>query len=166
VKFCEWLSKKESVEYRLPTEAEWEFACRAGAQTAYHCGDDPEGLARIGILDPNRVAIWGPHGYVYTVPVGKYETNGFGLFDMHGNVWEWCHDWYGEYGGDGVDPMGQEKGSKRVRRGGSWLLSPLSCRSALRGLDLPTNWLSSLGFRAARGKFSDKPLFKLKDKPK
>ena len=103
VAFCAWLSRKEGQPYRLPTEAEWEYACRAGTTTRYYHGDDPEGLSEVGnVADgtaKSKFSDWdwtiaGRDGYVFTAPVGKYKANGFGLYDMHGNVWEWCADWY------------------------------------------------------------------------
>ncbi|MFO7904895.1 MAG: formylglycine-generating enzyme family protein [Pirellulaceae bacterium] len=145
--FCKWLSRKESKTYRLPTEAEWEYACRAGSTTYYFNGDDPEDLALIG-----NVAIRGSEGYAYTAPVGKFRANGFGLYDMHGNVWEWCADWYDEaYYKDSPseDPAGPATGSDRVVRGGCWGLTPRYCRSAGRVGAPPDHWDYYLGFRVA-----------------
>ena len=96
--FCKWLSKKESKTYRLPTEAEWEYACRAGTTTRYYSGDDPESLAKVGnVADaafkaeyPYMAAIKASDGYVYTAPVGSFKPNAFGLYDMHGNVCQMC----------------------------------------------------------------------------
>jgi formylglycine-generating enzyme required for sulfatase activity len=96
--FCDWLSQKEGQKYRLPTEAEWEYACRAGTRTRYYSGDDPESLVAMGnVADatakatfPDWPTIGGHDGYVYTAPVGQFRPNDFGLYDMHGNVWEWC----------------------------------------------------------------------------
>ena len=104
VAFCKWLSKKEGKTYRLPTEAEWEYACRAGTTTRYYSGDDPETLAKVGnVADaalkakfPDwKYTIKANDGYVFTAPVGKFKPNAFGLYDMHGNAWQWCADWYG-----------------------------------------------------------------------
>ena len=101
--FAEWLGKNEGKTYRLPTEAEWEYACRAGTTTRYSCGDDPEGLAEVGnVADatarekhPDRKdTIAARDGFAYTAPIGRYRPNAFGLHDMHGNVWEWCWDAY------------------------------------------------------------------------
>jgi len=102
VAFCEWLSRKEGTTYRLPTEAEWEYGCRAGTTTRYCCGDDPEMLAQVANVSDagakQRFPAWrsiaSNDAHVFTAPVGRYRPNGFGLYDMHGNVWEWCADWY------------------------------------------------------------------------
>jgi formylglycine-generating enzyme required for sulfatase activity len=162
VAFCKWLSKKEGKTYRLPTEAEWEYACRAGTTTRYYSGDDPETLAKVGnVADatykaefPNeKGAIKASDGYVFTAPVGKFKPNAFGLYDMHGNASQWCADWYGaEYYAKSPtdDPTGPDFGDDRVLRGGSWYCAPSICRSAVRirlrrvFRDLYT------GFRAAR----------------
>jgi formylglycine-generating enzyme required for sulfatase activity/serine/threonine protein kinase len=161
VAFCKWLSEKEKVEYRLPTEAEWEYACRAGTTTAFYSGNrdiDLRWVANIAlgsILD--RVETWSdPH--VFTAPVGSYKANAFGLHDMHGNVWEWCSDWYdAKYYrvSPTVDPQGPNAGEHHVFRGGGWDNHPIFCRSADRfsshySMDSPmirTNWA---GFRVVR----------------
>jgi formylglycine-generating enzyme required for sulfatase activity len=144
VVFCKWLSKKEGKTYRLPTEAEWEYACRAGTTTRYYSGDDPETLAKVGnVADAAAKAkfpdwkytIKASDGYVFTSPVGSFEPNAFGLYDMHGNVWEWCEDWFddGYYAKSPTDdPTGPSGGSYRVLRGGCWLHPAWSCRSAAR----------------------------------
>ena len=122
MKFCEWLSRKEGKRYRLPTEAQWEYACRGGTTTQYFSGDDPETLARVGnVADgtaKSRFDSWptieAKDGYVFTSPVGTYQANPFGLFDMHGNVWEWCSDWYGAgyyANSPSRDPRGPASGS-------------------------------------------------------
>ncbi len=144
VAFCEWLSKQEGKRYRLPTEAEWEYACRAGSTTRFSNGDDPERPGDVGnVADGTAKAkypkwngtITARDGYVYTAPVGTFRPNGFGLYDMHGNVWEWCSDWYDQsyYANSPVeDPQGPATGSDRVVRGGGWFGSPVTCRSAIR----------------------------------
>ena len=155
VAYCEWLSAAEGQRYRLPTEAEWEWACRAGTRTAWSSGSDPEGLATTGnVADGTAKAkfsgwttISGKDGFVCTAPVGQFRANGFGLSDMHGNVWEWCGDWYGEKLAGGRDPAGALSGSRRVNRGGSWSSTPALCRSAFRvGVD-PYYRFHDLGFR-------------------
>ena len=104
VAFCEWLSRQEGQTYRLPTEAEWEYACRAGTTTRYCSGDDAETLAAVAnVADatakakfPDWATIAARDGYVFTAPVGRFRANAWGLHDMHGNVWEWCSDGYAE----------------------------------------------------------------------
>ncbi len=160
VAFCEWLSRKEGKKYRLPTEAEWEYACRAGTTTRYWTGDDPESLAASeNIADGTAkakfsgwMAIRSRDGHVFTAPVGSFDrVNPFGLADMQGNVAEWCSDWYdAEYyaKSPAADPKGPASaGSFRVIRGGSWYYDPVGCRSAYRDLGAPTFRLNHIGFR-------------------
>jgi formylglycine-generating enzyme required for sulfatase activity len=132
VAFCEWLSRKEGAEYRLPTEAQWEYACRAGTTTHYYNGDDPEALVRVAnVADAalrKQFPQWdyplkGNDGYAFTAPVGKFRPNRFGLHDMHGNVWEWCADWYDKHYYQlkvRDDPPGPRHGRLRCLRGGCW----------------------------------------------
>jgi formylglycine-generating enzyme required for sulfatase activity len=161
VAFCEWLSRQEGANYRLPTEAEWEYACRAGTTTEYSCGDDPEGLAAMGnIADgtakakyPNRTTIAARDGFIYTAPVGRYDPNAWGLYDMHGNVWEWCSDGFAAdyYQSSPVDdPQGAAGAPIRVIRGGGWSSEPHGVRSADRSWDAPGFRSTSMGFRLAR----------------
>jgi formylglycine-generating enzyme len=162
VAFCKWLSKKEGKTYRLPTEAEWEYACRAGTTTRYSSGDDPETLAKVGnVADatlktkfPDRTGmIKAQDGYVFTSPVGKFKPNAFGLYDMHGNAFQWCSDWYGaEYyaSSPANDPAGPDSGIHRVNRGGSWFNGPSFARSACHVRNSPVDRNNSLGFRVAR----------------
>jgi formylglycine-generating enzyme required for sulfatase activity len=120
--FCDWLSEKEGLPYRLPTEAEWEYACRAGTTTHFNTGD---ALPEVYLKNPS--SSWYPdprrgRGREEVVPlhVGKTPPNQWGLYDMHGNVEEWCHDWYGPYeAGHQIDPVGRVDGDFKVTRGGS-----------------------------------------------
>jgi formylglycine-generating enzyme required for sulfatase activity len=162
VAFCKWLSKKENKTCRLPTEAEWEYACRAGTTTRYSSGDDPETLAKVGnVADATakakfprwRYTIKANDGYVFTAPVGKFKPNAFGLYDMHGNAWQWCADWYGaEYYAKSAadDPTGPDTGVNRVLRGGSWDDRPYGARSAIRLRIGPGSRDFVAGFRVAR----------------
>ena len=141
-KFCEWLSAQTGHFYRLPTEAEWEYACRAGTTTPWHCGGDAAHLQDFGWFADTSDET--------THPVGQKQPNAWGLYDMHGNVWEWCSDWYGEYPKGAVsDPRGPKEGSRRVVRGGGWCYEAADCRSAYRyGLD-PSRHSFYFGFRVA-----------------
>ena len=144
--FCDWLTKEEGRTYRLPSEAEWKYSCRAGQASRYWFGDDPEGLAAVGNVADGTAsakypgwtyAIKAKDGFVFTAPVGHYRANGFGLFDMHGNVWEWCADYcdsayYAKLPSPAVDPVNSVQAAERVLRGGSWFIVPRSCRSARR----------------------------------
>ena len=130
--------------YRLPTDAEWEYACRAGTTTAYSFGDDEKQLGNFGWFAGNTA------GEQYAHAVGMKKPNPWGLHDMHGNVWEWCSDWYGNALPGGTDPVGPGKGSFRVFRGGYWGNNPGHCRSANRRSSAPSIRNSSLGFRVAR----------------
>jgi formylglycine-generating enzyme required for sulfatase activity len=170
VAFCRWLSRKEGKVYRLPTEAEWEYACRAGTTTRYYSGDDPESLAKVGnVADAAAKAMFptwtwtinGNDGYVFTAPVGSFRPNAFGLYDMHGNASQWCADWYDEkyYGvSPKDDPIGPDspKGGRnnsdgrRVVRGSDWMTAPSGCRSAARCGLTPVDRFDFVGFRVAR----------------
>ncbi|MBU1665848.1 MAG: formylglycine-generating enzyme family protein [Gammaproteobacteria bacterium] len=131
---------KAELRLCLPTEAQWEYACRAGTTTRYAFGDE---LTK-------EQANFNASG---TVEVASYFPNDWGLHEMHGNVWEWCQDWYGSYPAQPVvDPQGAESGAGRVLRGGSWILNGGSCRSASRHrFDPASRFLDSYGFRLARG---------------
>ncbi|MCE5266806.1 MAG: CapA family protein, partial [Planctomycetaceae bacterium] len=163
VAFCQWLSHKEKEDYRLPTEAEWEYSARAGATTRYANGDNPDALAKIGnVLDSTGRTTF-PHvqeldippsgNLRFTVPVGQFPPNRFGLCDVHGNVWEWCSDWHGEdyYAHSPTDdPKGPPSGRVRIRRGGGWNSFPLWARAAMRNWNTPGSRCVNLGFRIAR----------------
>jgi formylglycine-generating enzyme required for sulfatase activity/dsDNA-binding SOS-regulon protein len=145
VAFFGKLSEREGVEYRLPTEAEWEYACRAGTTTAYSFGDDVRQLP--------QYAWCGDHAKNTTHPVGEKLPNAWGLFGMHGNVREWCQDRYGPYESLKVlsDPTGPALGSARVLRGGAFFTLPLDVRAAFRRFSLqPVNRYHWVGFRLAR----------------
>jgi formylglycine-generating enzyme required for sulfatase activity len=146
VKFCERLSQKEGRRYRLPSEAEWEYTCRAGTTTAYSFGDDEQQLGAYAWFDGNA---WSK-GEKYAHRVGQKRPNAFGLYDVHGNVWEWCADWYdaGYYAkAPASDPPGHPSGSFRVLRGGSWNDVPVNLRSSYRLYYTPDDRLSSTGCR-------------------
>ena len=148
--FISWLNKKESGgTYRLPTEAEWEYAARAGTTTRYSFGNSAGSLGNYAWYDKNAYDA----GAKYAHAVGQKSANAWGLYDMHGNVWEWVQDWYGENyysNSPATDPKGPSSGSYRVVRGGSWLLGARYCRSALRDGYDPGYRGGSLGFRLAR----------------
>jgi formylglycine-generating enzyme required for sulfatase activity len=127
--------------FRLPTEAEWEYACRAGSTTRFCFGDSDNGLDEYAWYTANSGS--------KTHPVGEKKANEWGLYDMHGNVWEWCGDWYDKYSaGAAKNPTGPSSGSFRVFRGGGWHYSAGYCRSAYRYANVPGGTYSSLGFRA------------------
>ena len=142
--------------YRLPTEAEWEFACRAGTSSIYHYGNGSNGTASnvkgVSIMGGYGGAVVGPN-LQRTAAVGSYPANAWGLFDMHGNVGEWCDDWYGPdhyTQSQFTDPPGPGAGDQRIWRGGAWLLMESSCRSATRAWHTPDERKDYLGFRLAR----------------
>jgi len=136
--FIQKLNQREgNGTYRLPTEAEWEYACRAGTTAPYY-------------TDLDQAGWYSGNSGIRTHPVAQKTPNAWGLYDMHGNVWEWCQDWYGGYpGGSVTDPKGPSSGPGRVFRGGCWLNSAGGCRSAGRGFDSPGYRDSGLGFRVA-----------------
>ena len=146
--FVKKLREKDKKLYRLPSEAEWEFCCRAGTTTPFHFGET---------ISTDQANYNGNFTYgdgkkgVYrkkTTPVGTFPANAWGLHDMHGNVWQWCQDRYGDYPQkDVVDPQEPEKGELRVLRGGSWYVTPEYCRSAFRNMYGPGDRLSDVGCR-------------------
>ena len=141
------------LEFDLPTEAQWEYACRAGTTTALNSGKDLSdeytcpNLAEVGRYRGNQND--GKGDYSEHTKVGCYLPNAWGLYDCHGNVWEWCLDWY--QGGWGktvdTDPVGATSGSYRVLRGGNWFKYAQYCRCAYRYSDYPSNYGNSIGFR-------------------
>ena len=159
VKFCNRQSEKAGLErcydestwicdfskngFRLPTEAEWEYACRAGTKTEYYSGDSKSELSRTGWYSGNSGS--------NTHSVGQKESNAWGLYDMHGNVFEWCNDWFGNYSSASVtNPTGIQSGSFRVLRGGWWYDSARCCRSADRYYSKPDGSYYGTGFRIVR----------------
>jgi len=145
VEFCRKLSEQEGAEYRLPTEAEWEYACRGGTTTGYSFGDNASQLGEYAWYSENSDST--------THAVGQKLPNAWGLYDMHGNVWEWCRDWYADYGKERVliDPTGPASGNTRVLRGGSFSFPPVIVRSAVRATTAqPDDRGNDHGFRLAR----------------
>ena len=174
VSFCGWLTERERLSgrirrdqaYTLPSEAQWEYACRGGSKLSkqFSFGNDGQQMIKFGnikdaefakkLKNPYGDPITGNDGYVFTSPVGKFQANAFGLYDMHGNVWEWCQDVYDAKayeGRSGVtkDPVFLKEGSYRVFRGGSWRGAPVYCRSAFRDWYTPDYRFLNLGFRVA-----------------
>jgi formylglycine-generating enzyme required for sulfatase activity len=140
IEFCARLSILTGKNYRLPSEAEWEYACRAGTTTNYSFGDTlPENQANFYLMGRENVLM----------PVGQFPPNAFGLYDMHGNVWEWCQDNYqNNYNGAPTDGSAWLGNSKyHVLRGGSWLDIPWRCRSAYRGYGADVKFCYDIGFR-------------------
>ncbi len=167
--FCNWLSDKEGKDYRLPTEAQWEYSCRAGTTTRYYNGDDPDKLAEIGNIADAAYKkkfkdSWGSDtndGYVYTCLMGKFKPNAFGLYDMHGNAWQWCSDYYDAnyYSNSPIDdPVCKTSPNLslnpafhlHVLRGGGWDSAPDYARSACRRRGQPFGWSGDSGFRVVR----------------
>lgn len=158
--FMDWLNEKEhTAKYRLPSEAQWEYACRACSVTPFYWGNRPSGdhanfadSTYSGKFPSDEYVNRGFNdGYAYTAPVGSFRLNKWGLYDMSGNVWEWCQDWYGAYpDGHVIDPEGLSSGKYRVLRGGSWYDNARFCRSAVRSRRNPGYRGYNLGFRVVR----------------
>ena len=154
--FCRQLSQLESATYRLPTEAEWEYACRAGTTTGFGFGDDLQRLDEFAWFDQNAYKV----GEQYAHSVGQKRPNAWSLYDMHGNVWEWCSDFHGSYGEQLkaskddvlVDPTGPDKGRHHVWRGGSFAENGVNLRCSSRGsygrIDYRPEFMA--GFRVVR----------------
>jgi formylglycine-generating enzyme required for sulfatase activity len=151
IEFCDRLSKKLGQPYTLPSEAQWEYACRAGTTTPFHFGET---------ITPDLANSHGDYTYgagpkgIYrkaTTEVGRFPPNGFGLYDMHGNVWEWCLDhWHSSYQGAPADGSAWVTGGdskRRVQRGGSWTGYPGGCRCASRSFLIPDFRYYTYGFR-------------------
>ncbi len=161
-----WLTKTEGRRYRLPTEAEWEYACRAGTRTRYSSGDDPQSLLKAAnTFDADSARHWprwqdmalkGSDGFPFTAPVGSFAPNAWGLHDMHGNVWEWVADWHEDdyYARSPlVDPQGPDKpadGGVKVRRGGSWHTWAFYARASYRNWNAPDTRYTLVGIRLVR----------------
>jgi formylglycine-generating enzyme required for sulfatase activity len=160
--FAEWLSRTEGVTYRVPTEAEWEYASRAGSESIYPDGDSPSRLTEMANLaDASAKTIFtswrtasGDDGQIYTAPVGTYPANAWGLHDMLGNVWEWCEDdydarYYASPDASKPDPLNLAKLGYKSLRGGGWIDNPGNCRPAHRYAREPYYQDFNLGFRLA-----------------
>lgn len=141
-KFCAKASEITKMTITLPTEAQWEYACRAGSKTAYYNGDTEADLEKAGWYSVNAKDT--------THPCGKKEPNAWGLYDMHGNIWQWCMDWHDStyYAkSPKEDPQGPESGATRVMRGGTYDTTAYGCRSAYRYSFEPARKFENMGFR-------------------
>jgi formylglycine-generating enzyme required for sulfatase activity len=148
--FISKLNMKEMTnKYRLPTEAEWEYSCRAGSKTVYSFGNDPSKLGEYAWHRYNSTGKNATDGSPH--PLGQKRPNAWGLYDMHGNVNEWVQDWYGAYDNKPkTDPTGQDFARYKVFRGGGWSQDDSSLRGATRGKEKIDNWTHSIGFRLVR----------------
>ena len=175
VRFCQWLSNQTGARCELPTEAEWEYACRAGTRSRFWCGvmdEDLKGSANVAdasLVEKYPTATWAvpwDNGYPFTSPGGMFKANPWGLYDMHGNVWEWCVDYYDANYGDNrprKDPVNLHENSARVQRGGSWFDAPSAAAPpsawALRRPPATATSVSAWSCVHANvpGRFSDRP---------
>ena len=149
--YCQWLSEQTGEEYRLPSEAEWGYACRAGTTTPFWWGNTI--MPKQANYDGNHPYNQGEKGELRkeTIPVDQFEPNPWGLYQMHGNVWEWVQDWYADYKSEAqTDPIYAQSGSDRVYRGGSWFNNAWCLRAACRHRYEPGYRPDNLGFRPAR----------------
>jgi formylglycine-generating enzyme required for sulfatase activity len=156
IEFCKKLSQKARRVFCLPTEAQWEYACRAGTETTFSFGDSDADLHKNGNycdLSNTMGLEWQDKlhsdGFDKTSPVGSFKPNDWGLYDMHGNVWEWCSDWFADSfsGAKSTDPSGPPTGNLRVIRGGSFSDAPSRCSSASRSGCYPEQGTANIGFR-------------------
>ena len=156
IAFVEWLSESEGKDYRLPTEAEWEYVCKAGSNALYQSSDIPSSLSKVGnVADstfekryPIMTAVKCTDNFLYTSPVGRFLPNDFRVFDMHGNVAEFCLDFFGDYPQQEVtDPIGPDEGEEVCVRGGGWNGDAELCLAASRYQLSPAMRASVLGFR-------------------
>ncbi|MDB5743973.1 MAG: formylglycine-rating enzyme family protein [Polaromonas sp.] len=163
VAMSRWLSRQEGKTYRLPTEAEWEYACRAGSTTRYPGGNSAQALAQTAnTFDAQAAPHWpdwqayalpGSDGHAFTAPVGSFTPNAFGLHDMLGNAWEWTADWHDEHyyaQSPSIDPPGPRTANVRVRRGGSWHSWSLYARCSYRNWNSPDTRYTLVGMRLLR----------------
>ncbi|MDB5327131.1 MAG: hypothetical protein JWM57_2700 [Phycisphaerales bacterium] len=157
--FCDWLSRQDGRRYRLPSEAEWEYAYRAGTDDAWTWGNDPAaGVGHANCADatakqtyPTWTTFDWSDGLLNTSPVAAFKPNKWGLFDLAGNAWEWTGNWFAPYSADAAtDPTGPADGTHRVLRGGAWFGAPLSSRAAYRSKVSPGYRGSNVGFRVLR----------------
>ena len=145
-KFCKALAKKTGRKVSLPTEAQWEYACRAGTESAFSFGDDDSRMGLYAWYAANTLVADDPHPHT----AGRKPPNRWGLYDMHGNASEWCRDWYDAKfyeKAPAIDPENTDKAQQRVLRGGQWDQYPDACRSAFRAKDIPTARKCGYGFR-------------------
>jgi formylglycine-generating enzyme required for sulfatase activity len=150
VAYCKWVSKTTGKNYRLPTEAEWEYAARGGNQSKGYTYSGSNTTDNVAWNDENSYDLGSEHKNYGTNSVGQKSPNELGIYDMSGNVWEWCSDWYGsDYykNSSSNNPKGANSGTYRVLRGGAWYNSPASCRIAFRFNCTPTFRFNRIGFR-------------------